>query len=249
MKYDDASWHYGADNFPKDLAEVSGATHTGMFVAWALLSGLAGSIHIEEFSDDIPKLVNRSVTPAAFFLKPATESSRMKTSTKRAIGLQETTSSSRGASTWRTTSQLSVKRAVIFTMSKIVGRTSIVSSRSSTGAMPTGRRAMANKAIEQSDRVRAHWAPDSQEPVAFVRGSSLAVGVYDSSPHIHKFSLRCDRGEAESHQSHCRRRHSELAEGTASKRRVLGYSAGARRLGLVHLRQRPGKFISCRGEF
>lgn len=41
MKYDDASWHYGADNLLKDLAEVSGATHTGMFVTWALLSGLA----------------------------------------------------------------------------------------------------------------------------------------------------------------------------------------------------------------
>lgn len=69
MKYDDASWHYGADNFPKDLAEVAGATHTGMFVAWALLSGLAGSIHIDDFPDDIPKLVNRSVTPAVFFLE------------------------------------------------------------------------------------------------------------------------------------------------------------------------------------
>ncbi|WP_116812883.1 hypothetical protein [Steroidobacter cummioxidans] len=69
MKYDDASWHYGADNFPKDLAEESGATHAGMFVAWALLSGLAGSIHIEDFPDDIPKLASRSVTPGVFFLE------------------------------------------------------------------------------------------------------------------------------------------------------------------------------------
>ncbi|MGN6118448.1 MAG: DUF7832 domain-containing protein, partial [Rhodanobacter sp.] len=43
MKYDDASWHYGGD-FPKDLPDEAGATHTGMFVAWALLSGLAGQI-------------------------------------------------------------------------------------------------------------------------------------------------------------------------------------------------------------
>jgi hypothetical protein len=69
VKYDDASWHYGADNFPKDLAEAAGATHTGMFVAWALLSGLAGSIHIEDFPDHILKLANCSVTPAAFFLE------------------------------------------------------------------------------------------------------------------------------------------------------------------------------------
>jgi hypothetical protein len=69
VKYDDASWHYGADNFPKDLAEAAGATHTGMFVAWALLSGLSGSIHIEDFPDHIPKLTNRSATPATFFLE------------------------------------------------------------------------------------------------------------------------------------------------------------------------------------
>src|SRR6266404_3538306 len=36
MKYDDASWHYGGD-FPEDLPREAGATHTGMFVAWALL--------------------------------------------------------------------------------------------------------------------------------------------------------------------------------------------------------------------
>lgn len=66
-KYDDASWHYGADNFPKQLPQEAGATHTGMFVAWALLSGLAGSIHIEDFPDDIPKLQKRLVTPGAFF--------------------------------------------------------------------------------------------------------------------------------------------------------------------------------------
>jgi hypothetical protein len=30
MKYDDASWHAGED-FPKDVPEDAGATHTGMF--------------------------------------------------------------------------------------------------------------------------------------------------------------------------------------------------------------------------
>lgn len=69
MKYDDASWHYGADNFPKELSEEAGATHTGMFIAWTFLSGLAGLIHIEDFPGDIPKLENRAVTPAMFFLE------------------------------------------------------------------------------------------------------------------------------------------------------------------------------------
>jgi hypothetical protein len=68
MKYDDASWHSGG-KFPKDLPDEAGATHTGMFVAWALLSGLAGNIHISDFPDDLPKLQNRAVTPGAFFLE------------------------------------------------------------------------------------------------------------------------------------------------------------------------------------
>ncbi len=67
MKYDDASWHYGGD-FPKDLPPEAGATHTGMFVVWCLLSGLAGDIHVADFPDDIPKLTARSITPGAFFL-------------------------------------------------------------------------------------------------------------------------------------------------------------------------------------
>jgi hypothetical protein len=68
MKYDDASWHYGGD-FPKDLPDEAAATHTGMFVAWALLSGLAGQIHIDEFPQDLEQLRTRSVTPGQFFFQ------------------------------------------------------------------------------------------------------------------------------------------------------------------------------------
>lgn len=68
MKYDDASWHYGG-NFPQDLPIEAAATHTGMFLAWALLSGLSGALHSEEFPKDIDRLKSRSVTPGAFFLE------------------------------------------------------------------------------------------------------------------------------------------------------------------------------------
>ena len=67
MKYDDASWHYGGD-FPVDLPDEAGATHAGMFVAWALLTGLAGNIHITDYPGDIAQLQDRSTTPGAFFL-------------------------------------------------------------------------------------------------------------------------------------------------------------------------------------
>ena len=55
MKYDDASWHSGGD-FPADLPSEAGATHTGMFLAWALLSGLGGSLHTEDFPEDVERL-------------------------------------------------------------------------------------------------------------------------------------------------------------------------------------------------
>ncbi|MEO0463219.1 MAG: hypothetical protein AAF127_08815 [Pseudomonadota bacterium] len=68
MKYDDASWHYGG-NFPKDLPESAGATHIGMFVAWALLNGLAGNRHEAENAADLVKLRERRETPGAWFIR------------------------------------------------------------------------------------------------------------------------------------------------------------------------------------
>lgn len=41
-KYDDASWHYDADNFPKDLPSEAGGTHIGMFMAWMILRDRIG---------------------------------------------------------------------------------------------------------------------------------------------------------------------------------------------------------------
>jgi hypothetical protein len=68
MKYDDASWHYGG-NFPKELPIEAGATHIGMFVAWAFLAGLAGELHVVQFPDGLLKLGDRSITPGKFFLE------------------------------------------------------------------------------------------------------------------------------------------------------------------------------------
>jgi hypothetical protein len=68
MKYDDVSWHNGAADYPKDLSDEAAATHTGMFVVWALLSGLGGELHTKELPDNIPRLQARSVAPGRFFL-------------------------------------------------------------------------------------------------------------------------------------------------------------------------------------
>ncbi len=67
MKYDDASWHYGGD-FPEHLENEAGATHIGMFVAWCLLNGLAGELHVEEFPEDLEELKLRNFTPGQWFI-------------------------------------------------------------------------------------------------------------------------------------------------------------------------------------
>jgi hypothetical protein len=67
MKYDDATWHYGG-NFPADLPREAGATHSGMFLAWALLSGLAGTLHLRDLPESIPALQRREITPGAFLI-------------------------------------------------------------------------------------------------------------------------------------------------------------------------------------
>ena len=69
MKYEDVSWHFGGEGFPKDLPEEAGGTHTGMFAAWALLAGLAGDLHSKDCPEDIEDLRTRSITPGAFFLR------------------------------------------------------------------------------------------------------------------------------------------------------------------------------------
>jgi hypothetical protein len=66
--YDDASWHSGGD-FPEDLPDEAGATHIGMFVAWALTSGLAGELLITDFPTSVPDLTARTITPGAFVLR------------------------------------------------------------------------------------------------------------------------------------------------------------------------------------
>jgi hypothetical protein len=68
MKYDDASWHFGGE-FPKDLPIEAGATHTGMFVVWAFLSGFAGDLFAVDSPDEIQKLQSRTITPGRFFLE------------------------------------------------------------------------------------------------------------------------------------------------------------------------------------
>lgn len=58
-----------AEIFPKEFQNGSGATHTDMFLAWALLSGMGGSTHVTDSPDNLQKLKSRSAIPGCLFFK------------------------------------------------------------------------------------------------------------------------------------------------------------------------------------
>jgi hypothetical protein len=51
------------------LKPEAGGTHVGLFLAWALLSGLAGALRLQEMPDELGELRRREITPGAFFLR------------------------------------------------------------------------------------------------------------------------------------------------------------------------------------
>lgn len=67
MIYDDATWHQG-DDFPSDLPPEAAATHSGMFLAWALFTGLGGDHHHIDSPDELEHLHARKLTPGTYFL-------------------------------------------------------------------------------------------------------------------------------------------------------------------------------------
>ncbi|HEU4653711.1 MAG TPA: hypothetical protein VFS47_06980 [Steroidobacteraceae bacterium] len=69
MKYDDASWHYGSDSFPKSQPDEHGGTHIGLFLKWCFTKGWASELHLSEEPDDTARVSNGSLTGTAFLFK------------------------------------------------------------------------------------------------------------------------------------------------------------------------------------
>ncbi len=67
MKYDDATWHSGGD-YPAHIPAAAAATHTGMYLVWALLAGLGGRFHGDNSAHDLGALKARTITPGAYLL-------------------------------------------------------------------------------------------------------------------------------------------------------------------------------------
>jgi len=73
MSYDRADWHYGADNYPKDFPPENGGTHIGMFLAWAIMSGLEGELHREDSPASLAAVRARQMTGRQFLFKECDE--------------------------------------------------------------------------------------------------------------------------------------------------------------------------------
>jgi len=66
MKYDDASWHSGGD-FPKDLPPDAASTHTGLYLAWAVLADLGSKELHDDFEEELAKLSARLTPPCQVY--------------------------------------------------------------------------------------------------------------------------------------------------------------------------------------
>ncbi|MFI2567087.1 hypothetical protein ACH473_01355 [Cellulosimicrobium funkei] len=65
-KYDDASWHFDGEGYPPEAGPEAGATHIGMFLAWAALAGHVSPELEEDSEDELAALRERTTTPGAF---------------------------------------------------------------------------------------------------------------------------------------------------------------------------------------
>jgi hypothetical protein len=61
MKLDDAGWHYGG-TFPADLPPRAGATHMGVFLAWAVTRDLVSDEVFEDDEVELARLRRREIT-------------------------------------------------------------------------------------------------------------------------------------------------------------------------------------------
>ncbi|MCB7135147.1 DUF7832 domain-containing protein [Cellulosimicrobium marinum] len=66
--YDDAAWHHDGEGYPADVGPAAGATHLGVFLAWAVLADHASTGLLDAAGAEVEALRDRTTTPGAFVL-------------------------------------------------------------------------------------------------------------------------------------------------------------------------------------
>ena len=59
--YDKARWHCEGD-FPKGLPTTQGYVHIGFYLGWIIDRGLAGSLLLEDFADEVAQYRTHAIT-------------------------------------------------------------------------------------------------------------------------------------------------------------------------------------------
>ena len=72
MAFDRMDWHYGGD-YPNDLPTENGGTHIGMFLAWVVMRGLVGDMHLEDSMPALKQLQAREITGRDFLVTQCDE--------------------------------------------------------------------------------------------------------------------------------------------------------------------------------
>lgn len=65
--YDKAKYHYGADNFSKELSHTQAFVHTGMFIAWLVQHDLFSGAVLHTPPTVIEKVKRRHLTGTEFY--------------------------------------------------------------------------------------------------------------------------------------------------------------------------------------
>lgn len=69
MKYDDASWHHGAEDFPESSPVELGGVHIALFMKWCFQQGWAGEMHKETAAEDVDHVITDKMTATEFLFK------------------------------------------------------------------------------------------------------------------------------------------------------------------------------------
>jgi hypothetical protein len=68
MAYDKAAWHCRGD-FPQDVPRENGATHIGMFLAWAILHDMVSDELRADAAEDVAAVRERRMTGRVFLFR------------------------------------------------------------------------------------------------------------------------------------------------------------------------------------
>lgn len=60
--FDRAEWHFGAEDFPRDLKKFQAYVHIGFYLGWLVDRNLAAESLVEEFSAEIKKFKEKKIT-------------------------------------------------------------------------------------------------------------------------------------------------------------------------------------------